>query len=333
MHLVTFFLSLCFLALLLVGLFEPKMVGLNSRIRVFFVYSIYSFIYLIISLIIEEGDAVLGGFLLFLSLIVLGMILNSNMKVSNHVEKSYEQNAGAIVKKEEPKKMTLQEKLSTHFEELEGNGYIKVRIKGTSFRNLKFSDIGVFKGKAIAEKNNRYDDYAIAIYNSNNKHIGYAPANNVFLHEYITMKGGCVDAYGYINGDGEEFWGDVYIEFDEVEYSKKLPIEAKTYATPNLKMWDIDELELPVKKGIFEGKAKTAEGRNFPIEIYDKNNEKIGTVIGNMHLYYTLEIKNGGETEAWGMIKKDYAFVYIPVMCGQRKIARAKEEFYDMYRK
>lgn len=218
------------------------------------------------------------------------------------------------------------EKLSNHFQKLENEGYRKVRIKGISFCNINRNDVGLFSGKAVAEINNEYDEYAIAIY-KNGKRIGYAPAGSFDVHGYILLRGGSVDAFGYINGDRSSFWAEAYVEFNETEWAESLPIEDKIYARANLKKYIIEDYNSSVGYGVFEGKAIVTEGRRFPIEIYNNSKQKIGMVKDNMHLYYTLKIKENGKTDVWGLLKKNYPFVYIPVKCGPKKIANAKTKF------
>lgn len=102
---------------------------------------------------------------------------------------------------------------------IDNNGYKYFPIVGTSYRKLVSKDIGYFEGKAVAEKNNKYDRFAVAIYNGRGKHVGYIPRDNYMIHQYISRIGGYVEAVGFIDSnDGSCFWGDVYIKFDKNKY-------------------------------------------------------------------------------------------------------------------
>lgn len=217
-------------------------------------------------------------------------------------------------------------------EQLRDNGYQLVRIKGTSFRNLKKSDVGKFEGKAVAEKNNIYDEFAIAIYNDKGKHVGYAPEGNWVLHDYITKNGGSVKVIGYIKYDNY-YWGDAYIEFDVEKWAESLPIEERVYAKANLKGYNFNIYnKINLRKCRFEGVAKSEKGSKFPIAIY-VGDEKLGYIQDYMYLYYTLDYKHNGIVNIWGYIYKQdsnwRAKVYIPVLCGERKIANAKLKFEE----
>ena len=217
--------------------------------------------------------------------------------------------------------------LSNFYNGWESKGYERVRISGTSFRGLSKKDVGTFKGKAVAEKNNKYDDYAIAIYTGSNKHVGYAPAGDSILHSYILKKGGSVEAVGYINGNAECYWGEAYIEFNETEWAESLPDEEKVYVRPNLRKHYAEILDMSVPLGKFEGVAKIIEGRFFPIAIYNNQGVHIGVLKEEMNLYYTLKLKENGEVKVWGIVNSSGLYVYIPVLCGAKKIANAKEKF------
>ncbi len=92
-------------------------------------------------------------------------------------------------------------------------GIKSFELKGISFNKPKKSDIGPFKGFAVCEKS-PYDDYAVAIYNSNNKKLGYAPKNRKLLHESLKMwHNGKVECWGEIeyNSDSGYWSGSVEI--------------------------------------------------------------------------------------------------------------------------
>jgi|WetSurMetagenome_2_1015567.scaffolds.fasta_scaffold109652_1 hypothetical protein len=77
-------------------------------------------------------------------------------------------------------------------------GYTKMPIVGMHYANVSLYEIGRFNGYAIAQTSNEYDPYAIAIFNDNGKRIGYTPAGQNELHDYIIEEGGKVHAYGYL---------------------------------------------------------------------------------------------------------------------------------------
>ena len=100
------------------------------------------------------------------------------------------------------------------------SGYERYPIKGLQFRRIKLTDIGCFEGYAKAEKDNKYDDYAIALYREDNKHIGYLPASNRQLHQYILENGGCVHCVGCImakHTKRNRFYGEVIVECDKTQ--------------------------------------------------------------------------------------------------------------------
>lgn len=93
-------------------------------------------------------------------------------------------------------------------------GYNKFTMVGMYYRNLKFSDMGKFEGYAIAERNNMYDTYAVAIYTNSGKHLGYLPSGNKTIHQLIIDSGKPLPAYGYVscNSYGSNFTAEVGIK-------------------------------------------------------------------------------------------------------------------------
>ena len=95
-------------------------------------------------------------------------------------------------------------------------GYGKFPIKGLYYRGLRDSDIGKFDGYAVAETDNKVDPFAVAIYREDDLHLGYIPAGNYALSEYIRQNNGVVHCYGYVAVDyGNRFYGEVCIETDK----------------------------------------------------------------------------------------------------------------------
>lgn len=101
-------------------------------------------------------------------------------------------------------------------------GYGKCGIVGVHFRNLPITQVGKFNGFALAETENKFDDYAIAIYNDAKVHLGYLPKNNKELHSYILDNGGKVHAYGYMGcGCNGSMYGEVCVEINKDEVTNR----------------------------------------------------------------------------------------------------------------
>lgn len=99
-----------------------------------------------------------------------------------------------------------------HYSEIP-EGYYRHDMVGMYYRGITPENFGVYEGYAIAQKNNQYDPYAIAIYRSwDNKHVGYLPAGNAELHRILTYRGGKANAIFRIQGSRKRCYGDVYIE-------------------------------------------------------------------------------------------------------------------------
>ena len=85
-------------------------------------------------------------------------------------------------------------------------------IAGMSYRNLKKRHAGYFTGYAILEKN-KHDPYAIAIYNSKGKQLGYLPGGNKKRHDIIkSHPDNMIFVWGKVNHNPKtnNFWGHVY---------------------------------------------------------------------------------------------------------------------------
>ncbi len=92
----------------------------------------------------------------------------------------------------------------------------KERIVGT-FYSLQDNDsyAGPFEGYAFCE-DSPFDNYAVAIYNSNNDRLGYIPRDNRWIHNSIEhYHKGKVYCWGYlehvINGTKPFWYGEVFI--------------------------------------------------------------------------------------------------------------------------
>lgn len=100
-------------------------------------------------------------------------------------------------------------------------GYTYFPLVGM-FYHLNENNFGKFNGYAVAETDNQYDDYAVAIYDESGYKIGYLPKGNKKTHSYILSQGGEVHAYGYVqitfNG---MFDGAVCVETNENEVTRR----------------------------------------------------------------------------------------------------------------
>lgn len=97
-------------------------------------------------------------------------------------------------------------------------GKYRTRIVGIQHRIFVSKlDVGIFKGQAVAKTNNKHDPYAVAIYNSRGKHLGYVSKGHIALHTSIIERGGSVYCAGFLReGDinSNVILGEVYIDFD-----------------------------------------------------------------------------------------------------------------------
>jgi hypothetical protein len=113
------------------------------------------------------------------------------------------------------------------------NGYSQFPIKGLNYRDLSIKDIGRFEGYAKADLNNEHDAYAIAIYRENHLHLGYLPAGNNDLYNYIINNGGYVHCLGYIAAHKNlSFYGTVSVE------SNKDLVHRRNYTYETTKFYD-----------------------------------------------------------------------------------------------
>lgn len=101
-------------------------------------------------------------------------------------------------------------------------GYEKFEIMGCYYRKLPLKMVGKFNGYAVAQLDNKYDPYTIAIYNDNGIHLGFLPRDNLKLHTYIICEGKSVHAYGYIGCNGlGSMYGEVCVETDKTIVTKR----------------------------------------------------------------------------------------------------------------
>lgn len=102
-------------------------------------------------------------------------------------------------------------------------GYNKFSIAGAYYRDLPITMVGKFNGYAIAQTENEYDQYAIAIYNDAGIRLGFLPKGNQNLHSYIINEGEQkrVHAYGYLAWHGSGMYGEVCVETDKNLVTKR----------------------------------------------------------------------------------------------------------------
>lgn len=111
-------------------------------------------------------------------------------------------------------------------------GYEKFSIAGVFYRNLPVSMVGKFNGYAIAETDNRYDPYAIAIYNDEGIHLGFLKKGNKALHSYIIGENGKVHAYGYLAWNDSGMYGETCVEVNKNLVTKRNKAYIKSHVPP-----------------------------------------------------------------------------------------------------
>lgn len=93
-------------------------------------------------------------------------------------------------------------------------------LVGMQYRHLKREDFGCHKGTAVAERNNPYDKFAVAVKSDSGKIVGYVPrGSNYEIWKAISEQGGEVPAsYKIWSHDGEKIYGIAFIREAEVVY-------------------------------------------------------------------------------------------------------------------
>lgn len=83
-------------------------------------------------------------------------------------------------------------------------------IVGINKRGLTDDDLGDYEGEVRCDYDNEYDDYALAVYTDEGKHVGFIPRGNVSLFERIDRAGGSVPCELWIeqgeDDDGRTFY-------------------------------------------------------------------------------------------------------------------------------
>lgn len=76
-------------------------------------------------------------------------------------------------------------------------------------------DLGVKMCYALAEDNNKYDQYAISIHRSDNgKVVGYIPAGNEELHKTLKYRGGKADGLYRIQRISQVYYAEAYLDYE-----------------------------------------------------------------------------------------------------------------------
>jgi len=75
----------------------------------------------------------------------------------------------------------------------DGGDYIELPIRGINHRNLTNDNIGHFDGYIAPDKNNKYDEYAIAIYGNDGTHFGFIEKGQELLYTKIEDSGGIIN--------------------------------------------------------------------------------------------------------------------------------------------
>ncbi|MDR2919722.1 MAG: HIRAN domain-containing protein [Tannerella sp.] len=106
---------------------------------------------------------------------------------------------------------------SAFFKELPEIDYTKegcktFRIEGLAYSKIQQHELGRFKGCVVAEDDNPHDIYAISVRKNGGRHIGYIPAGNETLYEYIDKEGGVIPAWGAVVRGKSGLKGVVYVK-------------------------------------------------------------------------------------------------------------------------
>ncbi|MCH3994889.1 MAG: hypothetical protein LKE54_07555 [Prevotella sp.] len=96
-----------------------------------------------------------------------------------------------------------------------GNEYFK--IAGINYRDLDDSILGDFTGCIVIDYDNKSDPHAIAVYSSDNQHLGFAPRGSELLYNKLIYDGKTA-IHGFIKkayDDDEEkefYYGYFYLD-------------------------------------------------------------------------------------------------------------------------
>jgi len=140
------------------------------------------------------------------------------------------QNNKKVESKSNRKKITKQN-IKTETDLLYKKREIKsFSIKGTHFqKNVNSNDSGPFVGYVTTE-NNKHDKYAVAIYNNENKKIGFVPKGNYRLNESLKQwHNGKILAWGNLT------WDDYHNDWNWYDCIVKIPIGLKTEELESIK--------------------------------------------------------------------------------------------------
>jgi len=93
-------------------------------------------------------------------------------------------------------------------------------IRGINMRGLTDEDLGFFQGTVRCDQN-EYDKFALAVYSSTGKHLGYLPRGREALFNAIAAQGGVIPCEGTVekgDDDKREFYYG-YVDIDSI-YTK-----------------------------------------------------------------------------------------------------------------
>ena len=141
-------------------------------------------------------------------------IINSNISSNNKEVESNKSHQNYSSNRPRPKGKRVYKIAPKPIDELPypNEDTIDYSISGINYRGLKMEDVGQFEGYAHAETNNKYDEYAVAIYQDNGLHVGFLPSGDEETHDYIMSLGGYIKVTGEIkhsDNEGGYFYGEV----------------------------------------------------------------------------------------------------------------------------
>jgi hypothetical protein len=137
-------------------------------------------------------------------------------------------------------------------------------IHGMHFqKNLNSDDAGAFIGYVTVE-NNPHDKYAVAVYNNQNKKLGYVPKGNQRLNESLRQwHDGKVFAWGGLT------WEDYFKDWSKYHCSVEIPIGLKKEEIDSIKkIFDLEQKNVDLLK---MEKVSTDDYFNYIGNYYEKN--------------------------------------------------------------
>ena len=184
-------------------------------------------------------------------------------------------------------------------------GYTRFELTGLSYHLTK-DNYGKFNGYAIAETDNKFDNYAVAIYADGEHKIGYIPKHNINLHSYIQQEGGKVHAYGYVQKTFNGYLnGAVCIETNKNIVTRR---NAPYYVHESDKIRFDGSVYIPKEHHFIYYKSETDISKwTFPLEWKGKKFSMIGSIVGyNQQKIKKWITENGGVFTSKISKKTDY---------------------------